>query len=348
MTIKQTVTEKVDEVRLRRPFVDHILRMQKHYSAAQGGMLAGAITYFAFLSIFPMLAIAFAVVGIVAKVTPSAQADLIKGIDTVLPGIVGGANGIKLSTIQSAAGAALGVGGLALLYSGLGWLSNVRTALQTMFEVTPDEKPSFLVGKLKDLLALVTIGVVLVLSVVVSSVITGLSTRLLGWLGLSTGLAWVVVLLGVLVGVASSTLLFFMFFRLLADPPVPARAMWAGGLLGAILFEVLKQISGLLLKGTANSQAFQAFGIALILVVWIYYFSRVLMYAAAFAFSDDDARLAREQEQSRAESEAAANTVLLERKAARAGRPSRAKAFLVGGASTLVALAAVRRRREQA
>ena len=48
-------------------------------------------------------------------------------------------------------------------------------------------------------------------------------------------------------------------------------------------FELLKQASTWLLGATAQQPAFQAFGIALILLVWIYYFSRVLMYAASWA-----------------------------------------------------------------
>ena len=72
---------------------------------------------------------------------------------------------------------------------------------------------------------------------------------------------------GIAIGLLANMVLFFMFFKLLADPPLPARSMWSGALLGAVLFEVLKQASRYLLQATSNSPAFQAFGIALILVV---------------------------------------------------------------------------------
>ena len=49
--------------RERRPFVDHAVRMQEHYGGVKAGQQAGAVTYFAFLSVFPILAIAFFVVG---------------------------------------------------------------------------------------------------------------------------------------------------------------------------------------------------------------------------------------------------------------------------------------------
>lgn len=75
-------------------------------------------------------------------------------------------------------------------------------------------------------------------------------------------------------------------FRLLAAPDLPARSMWSGALLGAVGFEVLKQISGILIRSTQGQPAFQVFGLALILVVWINYFSRVVLYAAAWAWTD--------------------------------------------------------------
>ena len=65
-------------------------------------------------------------------------------------------------------------------------------------------------------------------------------------------------------------------------------------LLGAVLFELLKQLSTFLLKATANSEAFQAFGIALILMVWINYFSRVVVLSAAWAHTSPEARAIRD------------------------------------------------------
>src|SRR3546814_17984556 len=102
--------------------------------------------------------------------------------------------------------------------------------------------------------------------------------------------------------------LFFAIFRLLADPDVPKRSLWSGALLGAVGFEILKQISTPLIASTKSQPAFQAFGIALILVVWINYFSRVLMYAAACAHTSRAARAHRAGLQSGHVAKVAAST----------------------------------------
>ena len=45
----------------------------QHYGDVKGGLQAGAVTYFAFLSFFPILALAFFVVGLLSQVYPDAR-----------------------------------------------------------------------------------------------------------------------------------------------------------------------------------------------------------------------------------------------------------------------------------
>jgi membrane protein len=294
VSLRQQITDRVDEARTRRPFLDHLVRTVQHYGAVKGNLLAGAVTYFAFLSFFPILALAFAVIGWVAKVYPDAQQNLVDAIEQVLPGLVGPDPGqVQLSTLQNAAGAAAGIGLVAILYSGLGWLSSLREALVAVFDEPPGEQPGFLVGKARDLVTMALIGVVLIVSVAVSSLVTSFSTDILDWLGLGTGLSWLLSALSILVGLLANLVLFFAMFRLLADPRLPTRSLSSGALFGAIGFELLKQASRFLLQATSHSPAFQAFGIALILLVWINYFSRLVMYAAAWTYTSRAARLSR-------------------------------------------------------
>ena len=289
--------ERLDALRRRRPIVDHLVRMQEHYSGVKAGQQAGAVTYFGFLSFFPILALAFAAVGLIAGVYPDARDATVEAITEVFPGMIGERDGqISLDTIEDAAGAAVGFGLLGVLYAGLGWLSSLRDALLIVFELPGYEQPGFVIGKLRDLVTLATVGLVLLLSVGVSGLVGRLSEDILDLLGLGLALEPLMWVLAVVVGLLASTVLFLALFRLLANPHTPKRSLLHGALLGAIGFEILKQVSGLLLAATKGQPAFQAFGIALILVVWINYFSRVVMYAAAWAHTSPAARAQREDE----------------------------------------------------
>ena len=184
MPVLDSVKQRVSDVRERRPVVDHLVRAVEHYGEVNGSALAAAVTYFAFLSFFPILALAFAIFGQVTKVYEDAQDTLVDAANSVLPGLVGGDNGVPLETLQAAAPGIFSVGILLTLYSGLGWLSGMRTALMAIFEEPEREQPNFLIGKLRDVLALLALGSVLVASVAVSGVATKVLTPITEWLDL--------------------------------------------------------------------------------------------------------------------------------------------------------------------
>lgn len=286
-TWKDRLTRWVRTMRERYPLVDHVFRLFGHYGDVNGDAFAGAVTYFGFLSFFPILALAFFTVGIVAHVYPDAREQLTTAIGRVLPGIVGNQPGeIPLSTFEKNASTVGVIGVLGLLYSGLGWLSGMRTALEVMFSLPKKEQPNLVIGKLIDLAALVLIGVTLVVSVAITGAVTSLSGAILDAAGVDPSATAPYVLLKVvahLLAIAATTFLLLAMFRLLANPHLPRRALLEGALLGGMGFEILKVLADYLIALTRSSPSFQAFGIALILLVWINYFSRLVMYAAAWA-----------------------------------------------------------------
>ena len=349
-SLKERVTARVSDLRQRSHFVDHVVRMQGHYGEVKAGQQAGAVTYFAFLSIFPILALSFFVIGYVSEVYPAAQTNLVDAIDQVLPGVLGTRDDqISIVDVQNAAGT-VGLLGLAgVIYSGLGWLSAMRDALTVVFELPSKEQPNFVFGKLRDLLTLTLVGVVLIVSVALTGLVSGFSTDVLDWLGLGTQLAWLVRLVTVVFGLGANMLLFFAMFRLLAEPHAPNRSLWAGALLGAVGFEALKQASQYLLATTKDQPAFQAFGIALILLVWINYFSRVVLYAAAWAHTSRAARALRVPEPA-APPQGPPSPRLAQRPggsltgADADGRPGWVGPFAAGSAAALGVVAVLRRR----
>ena len=281
---KDRATTFLDRARARSRLLDHAISTQQHYTSIKGSFRAGAVTYYAFLSFFPILAVAFFVVGYVSQVFPNAQDNLVTALETILPGLIGeDPDQISLDAVEQAAATVGLIGLVVLIYSGLGWVSCMRDALNQVFEEPTELQPNFFLGKLRDLLTLAVIGVILIVSVAISGLVTGFSQEFLDLLGLDQGLAPELALLVVVLGAAADTLLFFAIFTLLVRPRLPQRSLWSGALLGAIGAGLLKWLSSFLIGFTKEQPAFQAFGIALILLVWINYFSRVVLYAAAWA-----------------------------------------------------------------
>jgi membrane protein len=345
----ERVTARLDDVRRRRPLLDHVVRAGEHYGRVRGSQWAGAITYYGFLSFFPVLALAFAVVALLANVYPDGQDDLTTAVNSLFPGLIGtGSDQISLAEVEAAARTVAGLGLLGLLYAGLSWFSSMRIALAVVFEVPLPEQPSYVLGKLRDLVALVVIGFALLLAVALTGFVTGFSTEVLDWLGVDSRYDVLLRLVTLLFGLAANAVLFYALFLLPTTPHAPRRDLWAGALVGAVGFEILKQLSGELLSLTKDKPAFQAFGVALILLVWINFFSRVVILAAAWAHESPRSRAVRASaaaEQARLEEQTWAE-VHPPLPPARDRRAS-ARAFAAGGATTLALVAALRRPRRK-
>jgi membrane protein len=354
-SIKQRLADRVERIRRRRPLVDHLLSTLGHYGAVDGNGQAGAVTYFGFLSFFPILALGFFVIGLVAQIYPDARADLVTSIDKVLPGMIGTGEGqVRLRLFEDNAGTVGAIGLAGVLYSGLGWLSGMRNAFEAVFVLPRREQPGFVVGKARDLATLALLGVVLIVSVALSGAVAGFSAEILGWLGLDPDTfvpQAVVWLVGHTLAIVSTTLLLVAMFRLLADPQEPRRALVRGALLGAVGFELMKMLANFLIGHTKGQPAFQAFGVALILVVWINYFSRLVLYAAAWAYTSPVAVEQRARQAVIAPGAALPDTehrALAPVGPAARARDARAEAFLLTAAAAVGAALAMAVRRLRA
>jgi membrane protein len=286
VSVADGLKRRLAAARRRSRFFDHLIATLEHYSKVQGNVLAGAVTYFGFLSFFPILAIAFAIVGVIAGAYPDAEDAIRDALTEVFPSIIGTGEGqIDPASFKNAAATAGVLGVVTLLYTGLGWLSNLRTALQDVFETPPSKTHNFVFGKVVDLAMLAIIGFVLLISVAVSSVTRGFVSDIQDWLNVDdvTAMSTFLNSVGTLFGLVASIVLFVVSFQLLGRPLVPADALWKGALLAAVGFEVLKQIAVYLIALTRDNPAFAVFGTALILLIWINYFSRLVLIGASWA-----------------------------------------------------------------
>lgn len=98
----------------------HLVRAFSRYQSDTGDRLAAAVTYFG-LSFFPLIALAFAVLGYLVAYQPTIRDQVTSQLTQNFPGLIGGPNGINVDQIAAAKAGAGIIGLLGLLYSGLGW-----------------------------------------------------------------------------------------------------------------------------------------------------------------------------------------------------------------------------------
>ena len=268
--------------RLReRPALDHLIRAFGRYTADAGDRQAASVTFFGFLSFFPILALATSVLSY--ALGDEAVDTVVEQVNAYAPGL---AEQLGLREIlgDNAAAGATGLVGLAgLLYSGLGWVDALREAIRAIWHHNVKEG-NFLVKKAKDVVILVGLGGTLLLSIAITSLTGAFSGVALELVGLDESpvasvVTWV---LGLALGLLSSTAIFLFLFWRLPKVQSPFRRVLRGAVLAAVLFEVLKRIGALYIERTTENPLYGSFAVIVGLLVWINIVSRMLLVVAAW------------------------------------------------------------------
>lgn len=281
------IVRPVDGLRNQVGLFDHVLAMLGHYGRVNGGGLAGAVTYYAFLAFFPLIALAFFIVGYLARIYPEAREDLTEGINTLLAGLVGDGPGqISIEVFADNAGTAGVLALVGFVYSGIGLMSSMRMALQQLFVNPQQDRPNFIIGKLRDLATLSLAGLMMLVSFTITTGVNRWADEVASWIGMDWTLASrIVQLLGWLFAIVVVTGLLMLLYKFLARPTVARRALIEGSMLAAIGFVVLKVVTDRLIQATHGNPAFTVFGVALVVLVMLNYFMQVIMYGAAWAYT---------------------------------------------------------------
>src|SRR5690242_16237232 len=174
---------KLERLRARYPWLDHLVRAGARYTDHHGDHYAAAITFFSILALVPLLMVAFAAAGFVLANNQELLTQIQQSITAAVPP---GLGDLLNSVIEQAIAQRRAVGIIGLLgalFSGLGWMSNLREALSEQWDQR-GEPPSIVKRYGSDLLAMVGLGLAFGLSFAITGVGTGLSTTILEFLGL--------------------------------------------------------------------------------------------------------------------------------------------------------------------
>lgn len=263
----------------------------KRYSDSRGNVLAGGVGYFAFFSIFPALALAFTIFGLVLRDQPGLLDDLRGYVDEALPGFVKTADNPEgIIELKAPSGAALSITGVVglggLLFAGLGWLSALRDGIRAIFAVE-GAPGNIVLAKLRDLGVLVVIGFGVLVSVVVSTVANAVASEIADLIGLGAQ-GWLVTGVGVLIQAVLNTGVIALVLRVLSGVPLPWPGLRNGAVFGGIGLTLLQLFGTRLIAGTMDNPVFASFALVVGLLVFLNLISRVILISAAWAANDLD------------------------------------------------------------
>jgi membrane protein len=270
-------------LRRNQPWLDHAVRAYQQLGNTNGSLLAGALTFVSFLALIPLILLGVSVAAFVLRSHPDTLNNLLKNIQKQAPGGLGDTLQKAVKTaIDKRAG--LGVIGLVgVLLTGLGWVANLRTATEQVWQ-HPPLKRSFVQAKIADLIVLAVLGAGLILSVALTaagSAVTGEVTKVVSFGGSTATLVVTRVLsIGVAV-LADMAILGFLLFRL-PRASVPRGTALRAAILAAVGFEILKLIGTYYIKSTSKNPAVATFGPIIGVLLFLNLAFRFLLYCTAW------------------------------------------------------------------
>ncbi|MGZ8179260.1 inner membrane protein YhjD [Williamsia sp. SKLECPSW1] len=280
---------RLEELRARHAWLDHLVAAGSRYQASKGDFFAAGATYFSVLALFPLLMVGFAIAGFVFVASP----DLLEQAKQQITDSFSGDMGNQLNDLMDQAIASrtsIGIIGLLLaVYSGLGWMANLRNALTVQWGPEVPSQ-SFLRTKIGDLGALLGLFVALAVSFGLSALAgSGLTRWVLDHIGLGDvpGVFIVVRVVSIVVSLAASTLLFTWAIARLPRIPLPYRNALKAGLLTAVVFEIFKAIATFYLKSVVSGPAGATFGPIIGIMVFAFFTTRIVLFATAWAATDE-------------------------------------------------------------
>ena len=263
----ERVVRPIDGWQQGNKVVAPVFAVVKKFGDDRGGMLAGLVTFYGFLSLFPLMLVGFTVLGFVAG---GSSSHLYRQIQTSalneFPVI-----GDQLKTNNGLRGSGFGLiaGLLGLLWGSLGVTQAIQFAVNEAWDVPNKARPAFIVRVTRGLaiLGFFGLGVIGTTALTAAGAIVGNS--MLAGVG------------GVAAALVLNVGLFLAIFWLLSPKDLSLRDLLPGAIMAGIGWQILQVVGQSLVRHNLKhtSAVYGQFAVVLGLISFLSLAAQLVMYA---------------------------------------------------------------------
>ena len=271
MNLIEKSTHQLDAFQQRHVVPSLVFGVIKKFGDDSAGTLAALITYYGFLSIFPLLLVLTTLLSLLFAHDSALQARIVHSAVGQFP-VVGsqlaGPHGV--SSLRSGSVVGLFVGLIGLIWGSFGISQAAQRAMAEVWNVPGVIRPGFLprLGRSTAFLAVLALDLVF-------------TTFLAGFVTFGHKGAWLQILVAI-TGLITNVLLYILGFRVLTHKSIKTIQMVPGAILAGVGWTIL-QYAGTLLVGHVLRHAGQAygyFGSVLGLLAFLYLVAKLTLYSA--------------------------------------------------------------------
>ncbi|WP_219226787.1 YihY/virulence factor BrkB family protein [Pedobacter antarcticus] len=246
--------------------------------------LSGSLAYYTVFSMGPLLILIIAIASIVWR------KEAIEGeVYEQLAGYLGKDTALQLQgTIKSAAISnksvlSVVIGGATLLIGATTVFAEIQDSINTIWGLKPKPKRGWLKmlqNRFLSFSVIVSLGFVLLVSLAITSLIDGFSTRLeRNFSEISVVFFYI---LNQLITLSVVTVIFGVIFKVLPDADIKWKDVFSGALVTAVLFMIGKFAISIYIGKSDVSGTYGTAGSLVVLLLWTYYSSIILFFGAEF------------------------------------------------------------------
>jgi YihY family inner membrane protein len=267
-----SVVDRVDSYQRRHNWLGFPLAVIYKYFDDRGPYLSALVTYYAFVSLFPLLLLVYSALGFFLQGHAEVSQDLQQSVLSQFP-VIGPKLAQNISEFRGS-GVALAIGILGTLYGAMGATQAAQAGFNRIYGVPRHRQPNPIKSRLRSLglLALLGTGVLLA---------NGIPIILSTANGISSNLGDALHIAGYLLSYVVNVALFSAAFQLLTARDLRFRQVVVGGLVAAGLWMLVVALGSSfvshILKRTEH--LYGVFAIVLAILAWFYIQSVILMLA---------------------------------------------------------------------
>jgi uncharacterized BrkB/YihY/UPF0761 family membrane protein len=257
---------KVTAVRERSAFADVVVEVLDGFRLHLTGRNAALLTYYGFLTLFPLFLAATTIIGFVLESKPEWQDELIGSAVESVPFI-----GDELAANGAIGGSwiALVIGLAAALWGSMKAFVGVQSAFDDTWEIPVDDRAGLPKQRLRALVGLAVIGGSQVANVVLATLVSQAGLPLIGSIGAVAGVF-------VINAAVAGTM-----YRYLTSADVSWSMIWPGAVFTAALYTVLQVLGSWLTKRMLESaETYGDFASVLALLSWLSLHALISLFGA--------------------------------------------------------------------
>ncbi len=197
---------------------------------------------------------------------------------------------IKSVSLSGKTGVAIFTSVATLLIGATSIFLEIQDSINIIWRVKAKPKKGWvkmLTNRLISFSMIITLGFLLLVSLIISALISALSTRITHYFPEFTIQLFNLINIGVTFIVIA--VLFGIIFKFLPDVKIAWRDVRTGAFFTSLLFMLGKYLIGIYIQTTGTGSTYGAAGSLIVILVWIYYTSAILYFGAEFTrvYADD-------------------------------------------------------------